>query len=92
MMKQSNIEKIIRVDEDGKRQECHHCIVISCENDDFKLDFVDMEPFDIARSAIGLAEALRRIGLGELLDELTRYFADKPLEVDVKESGEDAGL
>lgn len=46
----------------------------------------------MARSAIGLVEALRQIGLGGLLDDLTKYFADKPLEVDVKESGEDAGL
>lgn len=91
-MKQSNIEKIIRVDAEGNEQECTHCIVISCEKDDFKLDFVDMEPLDMARSAIGLVEALRQIGLGELLDNLTKYFADKSLEVDVKESGEDAGL
>lgn len=91
-MGQSNVSKLIRVQEDGKEQECHHCIVISCNDDDFNLDFVDMEPLDMVRGAIGLIEALRQIGLGDVLDKMTEYFADKPLGVDVKESGVDAGL
>jgi hypothetical protein len=91
-MEQSNVGKIIRVDEDGTKQECHHCVVISCEDDDFKLDFVDMAPLDMVRSAIGLVEALKQLGLGEMLQRMTEYFADKPLEVAVKESDEDAGL
>lgn len=89
-MEQSNVKKIIKVKEDGTQQECNHCVLISHKDDDFSIEFVDINNYDMVRSVIGFVEALRQIGLGDLLDEMTNYFYSQ--DSINKECDFDAGL
>lgn len=73
-MEQSSVEKVICVDESGQEKELNPCMVISCNGDDFSVDVVGMKPVDMVRSTIGLVEALRKLGLGEALDQMKEYF------------------
>lgn len=86
-MEQSSVEKVICVDESGQEKELIPCMVISCNGDDFSVDVVGMKPVDMVRSTIGLVEALRKLGLGEALDQMTEYFYG-----DQKECVADEGL
>ena len=47
-----NIKKMIRVKADGTQENLEHCIVLSCDGDDFSLDCVNISTEDMCRSAI----------------------------------------
>ncbi len=79
----SELKKVIKVFEDGTQEEVENGIVIGCKGDDFNIQFMDVTPQDMCRSAIGLVEGLKKLGLGNLMDDMVSFYYNEKPEVNV---------
>lgn len=72
-MEKADVKEITVVRDDGSQEKVEHGAVVEMEGDDISIAFVNIQPVDIVRLAIGMVEAVRQMGMGEALDQMVSY-------------------
>lgn len=73
-MQKADVKEITVVRDDGSQEKVEHGAVVEMEGDDIGISFVNIQPLDIVRLAIGVVEAVRQMGMGEALDQMVSYY------------------